>query len=79
MSCTFQRIEGLKTPRTDNCAWKGKHGVSCLFVLCNVLITSLSLLFARFDPYQVFEVSVCNKMARLISPLSYDLHVLYTD
>lgn len=58
---------------------KGKHGVSCLFVLCNVLITSLSLLFARFDPYQVFEVSVCNKMARLISPLSYDLHVLYTD
>lgn len=45
---------------------KGEHGVSCLFRLCNVLITSLSLLFARFDPYQVFEVSVCNKMAGLI-------------
>lgn len=45
---------------------KGEHGVSCLFGLCNVLITSLSLLFARFDPYQVFEVSVCNKMAGLI-------------
>lgn len=56
---------------------KGEHGVSCLFGLCNVLITSLSLLFARFDPYQVFEVSVCNKMAGLISPLSYDLHVLH--
>lgn len=45
---------------------KGEHGVSCLIGLCNVLITSLSLLFARFDPYQVFEVSVCNKMAGLI-------------
>lgn len=63
---TFQRIEGLKTPALIIVLGKGEHGVSCLFGLCNVLITSLSLLFARFDPYQVFEVSVCNKMAGLI-------------